>query len=382
MTRVGLALAAVTATGVAARPMPGVKIMGITTIPADADPSGAPVGGVSGIDYDPRSKTWVMISDDKSEHAEARFWQARIEVRAEGPPKVKLSAATPIRTAAGLLFPRPGIGQEAIDAESIRFQPDGRLLTWLSEGDARDGFGPAIRQMDRSGRFASTIPLPDSFNLDPEQRRGPRPNLSIEGLSYAPDGKALWLSLEAPLFQDGPVASRQEGADIRLTRLVPGSSAPPVQYAYRLDPIGPVPEGRLSDNGVSEILSIDARHLLVIERSGLKGEDGAFRFRPRLYCASLGNASDVSGIDTLAGAQVRHVTKRLIFAFDEGRSGAIDNVEGMAWGPPLANGHRSLVFVTDNDFSEHRKTQVIMLDAGELGQSPERTTALCDTGSE
>jgi hypothetical protein len=41
---------------------------------------------------------------------------------------------------------------------------------------------------------------------------------------------------------------------------------------------------------------------------------------------------------------------------------SIDNIEGVTWGPMLANGHRSLIFVTDNNFSESQKTQVLLFE--------------------
>jgi hypothetical protein len=39
----------------------------------------------------------------------------------------------------------------------------------------------------------------------------------------------------------------------------------------------------------------------------------------------------------------------------------VDNVEGMTWGPPLRSGERSLVFVSDNNFSASQVTQFIAL---------------------
>ena len=376
-----LAALAVAAPVVARRP-PCMTMLGLAVVAADADPSGVPVGGISGIDYDPRTNSWILISDDKSDHAPARFWRAWIAVGRNGPREIALSPATIIHTAAGNAFPKVGTGAEAIDAESIRFQPRHDLLTWSSEGDLRDAIGPSIRQMDRQGRFVSALPLPGTFAFDPQQARGPRPNLSIEGLSYTADGKMLWMAMEAPLFQDGPLSSSQEGADIRLTRIVPGSDAPPAQYVYRVEHIGATAAGRLADNGASEILAIDADHLLVLERSGVQGDDGEFAFHSRLYCADISDATDVTQSASLTGARYRRTTKALLFSFDDKAGVAWDNVEGMTWGPKLANGHRTLIFVTDDNFSPHQSTQIIVLDAGELGRFTGTTKALCDAGSE
>lgn len=40
----------------------------------------------------------------------------------------------------------------------------------------------------------------------------------------------------------------------------------------------------------------------------------------------------------------------------------IDNVEGITFGPKLANGNQSLVLVTDNNFSDKQKTQVLVFE--------------------
>lgn len=265
----------------------------------------------------------------------------------------------------GREFSEPGGGIEASDAESIRVDPRTGELIWSSEGDARDGFGPAIRSMKVDGTPIAKLPLPRMFQFDPTSRISPRSNLSIEGVTFTNQGLVLWFSMEAPLIQDGPVASRDAGARVRFTALDRRSGGLLHQYAYHLEPIGPVPPDRLADNGVSDILAIDAGHFLVIERSGVQQDDKEFRFRPRLYCASTRHATAVGGLASLRDTVVRPMAKRLIFDFTAIATPRIDNVEGVTWGPSLANGHRSLLFVTDNDFSTKRPpTQLIAFDAG------------------
>ena len=38
------------------------------------------------------------------------------------------------------------------------------------------------------------------------------------------------------------------------------------------------------------------------------------------------------------------------------------NIEGMAWGPKLANGHDSIVFVADDNFLPREVTQFLVFD--------------------
>ena len=40
----------------------------------------------------------------------------------------------------------------------------------------------------------------------------------------------------------------------------------------------------------------------------------------------------------------------------------IYNIEGVTFGPILANGHRSLIFVTDNNFNTKEKTQFLLFE--------------------
>ena len=42
-----------------------------------------------------------------------------------------------------------------------------------------------------------------------------------------------------------------------------------------------------------------------------------------------------------------------------------DNIEGLTFGPQLANGNRSLLFVSDNNFSSTQKTQVFLFEVQE-----------------
>ena len=42
-----------------------------------------------------------------------------------------------------------------------------------------------------------------------------------------------------------------------------------------------------------------------------------------------------------------------------------DNIEGLTFGPKLSNGNRSLIFVSDNNFSAIQHTQVLLFEVKE-----------------
>jgi hypothetical protein len=346
----------------AADPDKPYALIGIAVIPSGAEVDGLQIGGLSGLDYNPVSRDWFLISDDRSDHGPARLWRARIAFDRDQPPRIGGLHPVFLHREDGALFPVPGTGGEASDAESIRIAPGGQSLIWSSEGDAKDGFGTSVRRAGLDGAPLGKLALPASFANDPQHRTGPRINLAIEGMGFASKGRQLWIGLEAPLYQDGPLASAAQGALVRFTQLGWPSGRMLGQFAYPVEPIGPVPQGKLADNGVSEVLPLDARHLLVLERSGIEVGTMDFRYRSRVYCAVTDGASDVSRINSLRGGGFGAMRKTLAIDLSALPIPAVDNVEGMALGPVLPNGHASLVFVTDNNFAANHPTQLIALE--------------------
>ncbi|GAB2176068.1 esterase-like activity of phytase family protein [Dongia sp. agr-C8] len=351
-----------------------LRFLGATTIPNDAKIGGVPVGGLSGLDYDPRSGMWVVISDDKSEHGPARFYPADIEL-GEGVLKVKLSHQATLGQENGALFPDAETGGEVVDPESIRFDPSGRAVWWTSEGDRKLGLSPFLRKAELDGRYLHSFPLPPIFTMHQNQEIGPRNNNTFEGLAFTPDGSALWLAMESALYQDGPVATVEAGALARFTKFDRDGKLR-AQFAYQIDPIQAKSAGEHSDNGVSEILALDEDRLLVLERSGVNDGNNHWTSHIRLYEASYRDINDataphadfVTDAESLAGLRIRPLSKRLVLNLDDlpqlGSAALpkIDNIEGMSFGPDLPNGHRSLVLVSDNNFNPDQITQFLAFE--------------------
>jgi len=351
-----------------------LRFLGATAIPNDKEEENTLVGGLSGLDYDPRSGTWVIVSDDRSEHAPARFYHAIIEL-AKGTPEVTLLGKTTFGQENGALFPDAKTGGEVVDPESIRFDPSGRGVWWTSEGDRKLGLSPFLRKTEGNGVYLANFPLPAMFTMHKDQEIGPRNNNTFEGLSFTPDGGALWLAMESALYQDGPVATVDAGAIARFTKFDRDGKMRG-QYAYQLDPIQAKSAGEHSDNGVSEILALDDDRLLVIERSGVNEGNNHWTLHIRLYEASVldlndataPHADNVAGVESLAGRKIRPLSKRLILNLDSllelGSPSLpkIDNIEGVSFGPTLPDGNRSLVLVSDNNFNPDQITQFLAFE--------------------
>jgi hypothetical protein len=344
----------------------GLRFLGATVIPNDAEVDGMLVGGLSGIDYDPASQRWAIISDDKSDHAPARFYLAHIDI-GSGAPKVTLEHAVPFHEQDGSLYPNTKTGGEVPDPESIRFDPSGKALWWTSEGSGKLKLTPFIRETAPDGTFMANFPVPAMFDMQDGKTQGPRDNLTFEGLSFTPGHDALWLGMETALVQDGPIATVDTGSVARFTKLaVTGNVIG--QCAYALDPIQRKPAGPYSDNGVSEILALDENRLLVIERSGVQGAGDKWTMYIRLYEADATGATDVGGISALARAGFKPMTKRLILDLSKlpelGSKDLpfIDNIEGVSFGPNLPDGNRSLILVSDNNFNAAQVTQFLAFE--------------------
>ena len=108
----------------------------------------------------------------------------------------------------------------------------------------------------------------------------------------------------------------------RLQRFDP-EGRPSGQWAYRADPRPGGPIGGLERAGVVDLLSLPGGELLVLERTF--SDRG---FRARIHQVDLRNATDVSDLSTLAGADFEPARKRLLW---EGHQLAM-NFEGWTRG--------------------------------------------------
>lgn len=324
------------------------------------------VGGLSGIDYDAVRGDWVLISDDRSERSPARFYRARLDYDASGFRSATVTAVTTLLQPDGSAYP----SKEAFatkhgvvaDLETVRVDPRDGSIWYGSEGDIALGLKPFVRQARADGRYLAELPLPPLFDIDPAHKFGPRDNQSIEGLSFAPDGNSLWVSLEYPLYQDGPVPTLASGAVNRITRFARDGKVLG-QYAYPLGPIQAAPgTGKYADNGIAEIVALSATRLLVLERSAVENDAGIYQVYVRIYEIDTSGATDVQQLASLHDARYTMVAKRLVLDLNTLKLPKVDNLEGMALGPRLANGHASLVLVSDDNFSKAQVTQLLVFE--------------------
>ena len=326
------------------------------------------IGGLSGIDYDAKKNIYYIISDERSYSSPARFYTAAINIKNKKIKKVDFLSVHTLKQPGGSVFPSfAQNAQRTPDPESIRYNPISNTLTWTSEGDRymrRNKMiyqNPYVYEMDLNGNFKDSFFIPENLHMYTEEK-GARENGVFEGSSFDNNYEHFYVSMELPLYEDGPVPTpAYSGAPIRITKFDVKTKQPLAQYAYQLDAVAkkPVPTNKFAVNGVSEILFLEKDKFLVLERSY---STGIFKNTIKIYLADFSDATDVSQITGLhLNKTHRPVLKKLLLNMDD-IDRYVDNVEGITFGPVLPNGNRSLILIVDNNFSKFEKSQVFLLE--------------------
>lgn len=329
-----------------------LRFLGQQIVPTGTQFQGTQFGGLSGFAYDSRRGVFYALSDDQTN---VRFYTLRIGVSG-GAPAVQILAVTTLRDATGQPFAPLGV-----DPEGLALTKRGTLVI-TSEGFAARLIDPWVREFGLDGRQLRSLPVPSAFLPVPGGTRGVRQNLGFESAGTTPDGRYVFTGTEAALVQDGPPATLTAGSPARLLRYDLKRGTLDRQFVYPTDPIAepPVPASQFAVSGLVELLPLGKDGLLAMERSFSVGAPGTGN-KIRLYDVSLRRADDVNGFDSLATllAGLRPARKTLVLDLDA-LGLPLDNVEGMAFGPKLRGGDRSLILVSDNNFAPAQFTQFLL----------------------
>ncbi|MEZ6015588.1 MAG: esterase-like activity of phytase family protein [Planctomycetota bacterium] len=351
-----------TSQGGAALDLDGASLsfIGQATIANGTTFEGTIVGGLSALTYDPSSDQFLALSDDRSQLSDARFYSLTIDL-SDGvldQNDVELRKVVTLRNAAGVPY-----GAASVDPEGIALARDGRLFI-SSEGDANQGLDPFVDRFAVIGQRVEALPVPYKF-MAGLPNFGIRNNLAFESLTLTPDERTLFTATENALFQDGQAAQLRHGTPCRILSFDAATGAAGAEYVYWTNQIAalPVPMSSFATNGLVELLAANDHQLLALERSFSNGVGNAIK----LFAVDLSVADDVSGVDVLENLlrSFAPVGKRMLLDLAS-LNLPLDNVEGMTFGPRLPDGRRSLILVSDDNFSPTQFTQFLAFAIDEL----------------
>ena len=347
-----------------------LKLLGEYDIPYNLKYNNTIVGGLSGIDYAAKYNKYLLISDDRSDKNPARFYTARISFTKNGIDTVEITSVSNMLQPNGTVYPNNKQDpSHTPDPEAIRYDAITDQLVWTSEGERivkptqtvlED---PSIIFISTNGNFIDSFYLPYNLVMHATEN-GPRQNGVFEGMTFADNYKTLYVNVEEPIYEDGPRADVIDNhAFIRILKFDVASKKNIAQFAYPLSPVAyaPVPADAFKINGVPDILNMGNNKLLVIERSF---STGRLPCTIRVFEADLSGATNISGVALKENSNFTPASKKLLLNMDD-LGIYIDNIEGVTFGPRLPNGHKTLLFIADNNFSAVEKSQVLLFEVME-----------------
>ena len=229
------------------------------------------------------------------------------------------------------------------DFEGIAYQPERDRLYVSTERP------PGVVGFDREGDATFHMDVPKVFAKALK-------NKGLESLTFG--AGSFWTANEDALEGDGEVSSPGEGALVRLQRF-DERFRPKAQFAYQTGTS--LFRASKTGTGVTDLAALPGGELLVLERAVGLG------ISARIFAIDPAGATDTTGIPKLGGAKVTPVKKRLVY---ERLTGA-RNFEGMALGPELADGWRSLILIEDNGGGDEHMLIPLRIKVGASGGNRE-----------
>ncbi len=370
-TILALALAWVGALPTAAATL---EYVGTQSVATGTMMGGAEFGGLSGLSYNPHTDRFVAVTDDSRAAGSSRVWTMDLAYTGVDFSSVAIESSVALKTASGGVLP-------TADAEGLAANLDGSCYVsheGLASGlDPIESVPPWIARFDfLTGNKLASVALPVKFlprdsggqPVAPDaatQVSGVRSNLSLESLGLTPTRKVFFAANEAALKQDysgvfNDTVNQAQNSEVRIVRLpgAPGSPAAAEEKVYRSD-LGTMYVFVRRFNTVSDLLPLDdSGRMLVLERGLTDNNLNLGSYRIRIYEVDFNQptATDVSGVPALVGAGYTVLDKTLRWE----SSTNMDNVEGLCFGRDV-DGFRTIVLVSDNNFSAAQTTQFHVL---------------------
>ena len=318
-------------------------------------------GGISGLERVGESDEYLALPDrgpkDGAVDFQTRFHRLKFKVDPKQDPvvAVELLWTTLLKDESG----RPLVGRSSAfggAGQLQRFDPEG-IRTADEKVFISDEYGPFMFQFSSDGKLQKRFQLSPYLSVaklaadkkETDLNEVGRPsNGGMEGLAFDSSSGTLVGLMQRPLLQDSVRDKKQKPVGTLCRMVVQGiKSDEQRELVYVLEN---------PDYKLSEILSAGENRYLVIERDGESGNDIEYQ---RIMEIDLSGATDVKGQVALdkdaVGKTIVPVKKRTLIDLLDSKFGLKgpsmpEKIEGLAWGPKLADGRRTLIVAVDNDF--------------------------------
>ena len=253
-----------------------------------------------------------------------------------------------------------------LDPEGIRIGPNGNLLV-------SDEYGPRLLEFTPEGVLVREFDCPDHLRIqvpgktkaeeNASNTTGRQGNRGMEGLALA-GGNRLVGAMQSPLLQDTIPGEKgkPDGLNVRIpTFSVSGKFQG--EQVYVLDAPG---------NKVNEILWAGDQRFILIERDGEAGVEAGFKkliwidARSATWIESPNSLPAMSLPESITPVAKTVLVDLLDTKWRIAKDSIPEKIEGLTFGPTLADGRKWLHVVSDNDFIQSSPTIIysFLLPAG------------------
>lgn len=338
-----------------------LSYVGETSIPHGTQLQKTTIGGLSGMSY--ADGILYAVSDDKGRFGEPRFYEFALTIKGS---KVELK---PLKLHFIKGLPEKLEKNGGLDLEGLFRLQDGDLLL-SSEGnsDSKPRILPRIFRVSKEGQWKDDLPLDDKYLPEKtgQQKNGTQGNLAFESLTGIDGGRVVFAATEKALIQDIKADEEHLGDLVRVIKYErTGEHFKAIkEMAYQIDAYSKTDKGQEFFRGVSEMLAVSEEKMIVLER-GVRIQGNGWTTPAALYLADFSQAADVSGISSLSKNKIKTATKTKLLDLeadlkDRPAGKGLQNYEALAWGPTLLDGRRTLLVMSDNNFSKKEVTELLV----------------------
>lgn len=334
-----------------------LELFAQTTLVGNSQEDPKAFGGLSGMFWD--GHKIVAISDDRGKFGLPRFYEFDLKITS-GQVESKVIKVRHFQNT-----PKDWI----LDPEGVAQLPGGQFLV-SSEGDLnrKPRSLPQVFLTSSLGEYQSAVILPDKFLPERAglQKKGIENNRGFEGLTVGKDGQDLFILNEYPIISDQGDDDQNYWLRLVTFKKTKAGFKVSAEYPYQVMRKANSEFGVEVFRGVSEILEAGVDRLLVLERGARLSKSG-ISYSGGLYLTTLAGAMDVSKRPSLADGLIPAMKKELLVDFEElFKNKKIENFEALTWGPVLPDGRKTLLVLSDNNFSAKEKSTLLVFAVKEV----------------